>query len=112
VDVGYERRLRQALPTANRIYNVDMQAERDEYASVVQLARLLLPRLERLSPDSTWAHWASGTRGALIRLLEKIEAEDYAENEPAAVQIEDYRRLERLVEISFELLEKSARDLI
>lgn len=89
-----------------------MQTEKDEFASAIQLAELLLPRLERLSPDSTWAHWASGTRGALMRLLEKVQAEDYAESQPAAVQIEEYRRLERLVEISFELLEKSARDLI
>jgi hypothetical protein len=89
-----------------------MQAERDEFAGVVQLAELLRPRLERLSPDSTWAQRASGTRGALIRLLDKMQAEAYAESQPAAVRIEDYRRLERLVEISFELLEKSARDLI
>jgi hypothetical protein len=93
-------------------YNVNMQAKNDRLASTVQLAQLLLPRLERLSPDSTWAHWASGTRGALIRLLEKIEADGYRESTPSAVQIEDQQRLEQLVGISFELLEKSARDLI
>lgn len=93
-------------------YNVNMQAENDRLASTVQLAKLLLPRLERLSPDSTWAHWASGTRGALIRFLEKIEADGYAARTPPAAQIEDSKRLEQLVEISFELLEKSARDLI
>jgi hypothetical protein len=93
-------------------YNVNMQAENDRLASTVQLAKLLLPRLERLSPDSTWAHWASGTRGALIRLLEKIEAEGYAERAPSAMQVEDLERLAQLVEISFDLLEKSARDLI
>ena len=39
-----------------------------------RLIRLLLPRLERISVDSYWAHRASGVRGALTRLLEEIEA--------------------------------------
>ncbi|MEJ2263096.1 MAG: hypothetical protein P8X95_06600 [Anaerolineales bacterium] len=89
-----------------------MQTKYDRFANTVELARLLLPRLERLSPDSTWAHWASGTRGALIRLLEKIEAEDYADRTASAMQTEDFKQLEQLVEISFDLLEKSARELI
>ena len=38
-----------------------------------KLIRLLLPRLERISVDSYWAHRASGVRGALTRLLEEIE---------------------------------------
>jgi hypothetical protein len=38
-----------------------------------KLIRLLLPRLERISVDSYWAHRASGVRGALTRLLEQME---------------------------------------
>ena len=38
------------------------------------LIRLLLPRLERISVDSYWAHRASGVRGALVKLLEQMES--------------------------------------
>jgi hypothetical protein len=38
-----------------------------------KLIRLLLPRLERISVDSYWAHRASGVRGALSKLLEQME---------------------------------------
>lgn len=37
------------------------------------LIRLLLPRLERISVDSYWAHRASGVRGALTKYLELME---------------------------------------
>ena len=40
----------------------------------IQLVRLLLARLERVSVDSYWAHRASGVRGGMLRALEKIEA--------------------------------------
>jgi hypothetical protein len=38
-----------------------------------KLIRLLLPRLERISVDSYWAHRASGVRGALTKHLEQME---------------------------------------
>lgn len=38
-----------------------------------KLIRLLLPRLERISVDSYWAHRASGVRGALVRMLDQLE---------------------------------------
>lgn len=39
-----------------------------------KMIRLLLPRLERISVDSYWAHRASGVRGALTKILEQMEA--------------------------------------
>jgi len=39
----------------------------------LDLIRLLLARLERISVDSYWAHRASGLRGALLRALDQIE---------------------------------------
>ena len=39
-----------------------------------KLIRLLLPRLERISVDSYWAHRASGVRGALVKIVEQMEA--------------------------------------
>jgi hypothetical protein len=38
-----------------------------------KIVRLLLPRLERISVDSYWAHRASGVRGALTKILERME---------------------------------------
>ena len=38
-----------------------------------KLIRLLLPRLERISVDSYWAHRASGVRGALTKILDQME---------------------------------------
>ena len=38
-----------------------------------KIIRLLLPRLERISVDSYWAHRASGVRGALTKILEGME---------------------------------------
>jgi len=38
-----------------------------------KLIRILLPRLERISVDSYWAHRASGVRGALTKILDHIE---------------------------------------
>jgi hypothetical protein len=39
----------------------------------INLIRLLLARLERVSVDSYWAHRANGIRGGLLRALEDLE---------------------------------------
>lgn len=62
----------------------------------------LLARLERISADSHCAHLASGIRGALLRAQEKIEA---------GLPL-DERRLHRLVEQGFAILEDAAREKI
>jgi hypothetical protein len=62
----------------------------------------LLARLERISADSHCAHLASGIRGALLRAQERIEA-----GRPM-----DERRLRRLVEQGFAILEDAAREKI
>jgi len=64
----------------------------------LELIRLLLARLERISADSYWAHRASGVRGSLLRALEKLEA-------GRPVQIS---RLDALMAKGFDILEKAA----
>jgi hypothetical protein len=64
------------------------------------LLPLLLARLERISADSHCAQLASGLRGALIRLQERIEAG----------QVVDNHRLRQLVRQGFEILEAAARE--
>ena len=66
----------------------------------VQLVRLLLARLERVSVDSYWAHRASGVRGALLRSLERIEAGQSVES----------LGLKQLTDKGFQILERAARE--
>lgn len=64
----------------------------------LELIRLLLARLERISADSYWAHRASGVRGSLLRALEKLEA-----GRPVQTS-----RLDALMAKGFDILEKAA----
>ena len=63
---------------------------------------LLLSRLERISADSSVAYRASGVRGAMLRVVEKIE-------EGRPVSVEDVKRL---IESAYLLLQKAAREKI
>ena len=64
----------------------------------LELIRLLLARLERISADSYLAHRASGIRGSLLRALEKLET-----GRPLHKS-----RLETLITEGFDILEKAA----
>ena len=66
----------------------------------VQLVSLLLMRLERVSVDSYWAHRASGVRGGLLRVLEKIEVAESV----------DESKLKRLMDQGFQILERAAQE--
>ena len=65
-----------------------------------KLIRLLLPRLERISVDSYWAHRASGVRGALTKMLEQMEMGVSP----------DQVVLRRNILIGFEILEEAAEE--
>jgi hypothetical protein len=67
----------------------------------VELLRLLVARLERLSADSRWAHRASGLRGNLLKVLEAIDSGGWV---TAA-------RLDLLIESAFDLLRKAAQEI-
>ena len=67
----------------------------------LKLIWLLPARLERISADSYWAHHASGIRGSLIRMLEKIE-----HGHPVRSS-----QLKRLMDLGFSVLEKAAEEL-
>ena len=62
----------------------------------LELARVLIARLERLSADSYWAHRASGIRGSLLRWEED--------------QDRDAGQGGDLIKSGFEILEKAARE--
>jgi hypothetical protein len=59
-----------------------------------KLVRLLLDRLERISVDSHWAHRASGVRGSLLGMLEKMENGETLED-PNTILLYAFKVLER-----------------
>lgn len=67
-----------------------------------KIIRLLLPRLERISVDSYWAHRASGVRGALIKILERIETGQAINSESMKTNIL----------IGFEILKEAAEEYL
>jgi hypothetical protein len=69
--------------------------------SEMALLKLLAARLERLSADSHWAHRASGVRGQVLRVLDKIET-DQGTYKPD---------LRPLVKTAFEILRKAAMEI-
>jgi hypothetical protein len=70
---------------------------------LVETARLLTARLERLSADSYWAHRASGLRGSLLEWLERYEKHLPSEN--------DLVHLDMLVKWGDDILKKAAREI-
>ena len=67
----------------------------------IDLLRLLVTRLERLSADSRWARRASGLRGNIIKVLEQAENGDLVDN----------LLLEKLTNSAFEILRLAAHDI-
>jgi hypothetical protein len=67
----------------------------------IQLLRLLIARLERLSVDSHWARRASGLRGNMVKLLEEVDS-------GLGVSAD---RLDLLIEAAFDILRRAAHDI-
>ena len=61
---------------------------------------LLLERLERIPADSIWAHRASGLRGSLLAVVEKLESGQQVESS----------EMMRLIAYGFQILESAARE--
>ena len=76
--------------------------------NLLQQARLLVQRLERLSADTLWAHRASGYRASLLKALDQVEQGSLPPDERQAA----LEHLDFLIGKSFILLEKAARELI
>jgi hypothetical protein len=64
--------------------------------------KFLLSRLERISADSAVAYRASGVRGAMLRVVEKLEA-----GRPVSGP-----DVKRLIESGYRLLERAAVEKI
>lgn len=67
----------------------------------IELLRLLVSRLERLSADLHWARRASGVRGNLLKVLEEIDSgQDVAQ-----------QRLDLMVDTAFDFLRRAAHEI-
>ncbi len=79
------------------------------HANLIKQAELLIPRLEKLTPDSSWAHRASGCRRALLRLAKCLEADRYPAPQTRAADLEN---LQKAIDQSFDILNRAAKERI
>lgn len=76
-------------------------------AVLLDQARMVVQRLERLSADSRWAHIASGYRGSLIKSIDRLnQLPDAEQASPDEVKLLDF-----LIDQGFDLLAKAAREI-
>ena len=61
---------------------------------------LIIPRLEKITPDSHWAHQASGCRRAILRAAEGVSREEF--------ELDEVKRLEYTLQAGFRILEAAA----
>ncbi len=78
-----------------------------EYSEkILEEARSLIAGLERISADSVWAHRSSGYRGAMLRVLDRLE------QDPAPVERDDdLAYLRQLMETGYRMLVSAAREI-
>jgi hypothetical protein len=74
---------------------------------ILKQAYLVVPRLEKLTPDSSFAHQASGCRRAILRLSRRIQSN----NHPLTLAT-DRETLHLALHQAFEILEKAAQERI
>jgi hypothetical protein len=78
--------------------NIPLDSSLSLLENYLALAQMLIPRLERVTPDSSWSHRAIGLRRSLLHLTQ----------DPAP----DYERLYAAVTSGFLILESAARDKV
>ena len=76
--------------------------EIEPFEKTIQLAEVLLIRLEKISADSPWAHQASGVRASIAKILSREEVKPGN----SSLQV-----LKSLIQLGFEILEKAAGDI-
>lgn len=73
--------------------------------NLIEQARMLIPRLEKLTPDSSYAHHASGCRRNLLRIVDQFERTPEGHEYPFEVPV-----LEHALDFSYDVLEKAAKE--
>lgn len=67
----------------------------------IELLRMLVKRLERLSVDSIWARRASGLRGNIVKVLAEYDSGQEIASE----------RLSVLIQHTFDILRRAAQEI-
>ena len=75
---------------------------------ILDQARELVYKLERISADSTWAHLSSGYRGSLWRAIDRLER---ALADGISPTSQELKRLDLLMQRGYELLHRAAREI-
>lgn len=78
--------------------------KREDIAARIDLVRMIIRRLERLSADSAWARIASGYRGSMLKLLDRLEGD-------IVLTEADMAQIEFTINKGLELLANAAREL-
>lgn len=80
---------------------------------LLEQARQLTSRLERLSADSHWARRASGYRASLLKAISRLEGLAVSPAEGDKDELEkELQRLGLLTQQGYRILDLAARDLI
>jgi hypothetical protein len=80
---------------------------------LLEQARQLTARLERLSADSHWARRASGYRASLLKAISRLEQlAALPAGQDEAMLENELQRLVRLTQQGYRILDLAARDLI
>lgn len=75
-------------------------------AQMIEQARMLVSRLERISVDSIWARRSSGARGALLKWVERFDHDKTG----AALTENDWKELDTLLQAGFIYLARAAQE--
>jgi hypothetical protein len=78
--------------------------------TLIDQARLVVYRLERVSADSIWAHRSSGLRGGLLRWIDRLEIRAVAPEIQQEIREADLKNLEALIASGYDILERAARE--
>jgi len=78
--------------------------KREEIAARIDLVGMIIQRLARLSADSAWARIASGYRGSMLKLLDRLESD-------VELTDADQQQIEFTIDKGLELLAKAAREM-
>jgi hypothetical protein len=77
---------------------------------LLEEAKLLIYRLERISADSIWARRSSGHRGAMLKWVEDFENKLQTQEKEIDVDSIDLLTIENLIRTGYEFLENAARE--
>jgi len=92
----------------------------EDHSDILDEAKTLIARLERISADSIWARRSSGLRGALLKW---VEVREQSQQHPGVQNIQQDRfetegrgpnpqeeHVQALMQLGYEMLEKAIRE--